>query len=192
MLWIYDYGGEHLWLYIYYGGEHLWLYIYIMEGNIYGYIYIYIYYGGEHLWLYIYIMEGNIYGYRYIYYGGEHLWLYIYIMEGNNYGCRWPSYQFLPSMYFMDHLYISSVICLCFLFSLGVKSENDFNWLAQLRYYWEEDNVWVRITNARVNYAYEYLGNTPRCVPWKYNNGYYDIHSWYSFVFIWVLSDHMV
>ena len=44
----------------------------------------------------------------------------------------------------------------------GVASENDFNWLAQLRYYWEEENAWVRITNARVRYAYEYLGNSGR------------------------------
>lgn len=45
-----------------------------------------------------------------------------------------------------------------------VTSENDFNWLAQLRYYWEENNVKVRITNASVKYCYEYLGNSPRYV----------------------------
>ena len=44
----------------------------------------------------------------------------------------------------------------------GVETENDFNWLAQLRYYREEDNCWVRIINARVAYAYEYLGNSGR------------------------------
>jgi len=43
-----------------------------------------------------------------------------------------------------------------------VESETDFNWLAQLRYYWESDDVYVHIVNARVRYAYEYLGNTPR------------------------------
>nr|XP_019953955.1 PREDICTED: dynein heavy chain 12, axonemal-like [Paralichthys olivaceus] len=46
----------------------------------------------------------------------------------------------------------------------GVTSETDFQWLAQLRYYWNEDNVRVRIINCDVKYAYEYLGNSPRLV----------------------------
>ena len=46
----------------------------------------------------------------------------------------------------------------------GVDSENDFQWLAQLRYYWEDENCYARITNATVKYAYEYLGNSGRLV----------------------------
>ncbi|KAE8293583.1 Dynein heavy chain 7 [Larimichthys crocea] len=46
----------------------------------------------------------------------------------------------------------------------GVSNETDFQWLAQLRYYWNNDNVRVRIINCDVKYAYEYLGNSPRLV----------------------------
>lgn len=50
-----------------------------------------------------------------------------------------------------------------FFFIAGVSTLNDFNWLAQLRYYWEGDMM-VRITNATVKYCYEYLGNSARLV----------------------------
>ncbi|XP_040909250.1 dynein heavy chain 12, axonemal [Toxotes jaculatrix] len=46
----------------------------------------------------------------------------------------------------------------------GVSHETDFQWLSQLRYYWTNDNVRVRIINCDVKYAYEYLGNSPRLV----------------------------
>uniref|UniRef100_A0A8C7ME80 Dynein axonemal heavy chain 12 n=1 Tax=Oncorhynchus kisutch TaxID=8019 RepID=A0A8C7ME80_ONCKI len=42
--------------------------------------------------------------------------------------------------------------------------DKDFQWLAQLRYYWINENVRVRIINCDVKYAYEYLGNSPRLV----------------------------
>uniref|UniRef100_A0A6Q2WX96 Dynein axonemal heavy chain 12 n=1 Tax=Esox lucius TaxID=8010 RepID=A0A6Q2WX96_ESOLU len=46
----------------------------------------------------------------------------------------------------------------------GVSNETDFQWMAQLRYYWANENVRVRIINCDVKYAYEYLGNSPRLV----------------------------
>ncbi|XP_078517697.1 dynein axonemal heavy chain 12 [Lissotriton helveticus] len=46
----------------------------------------------------------------------------------------------------------------------GVSHDTDFQWLAQLRYSWEDENARVRIINCNVKYAYEYLGNSPRLV----------------------------
>ena len=57
---------------------------------------------------------------------------------------------------------------------LKVKSKTDFDWLAQLRYYWVNDNasamtgkpgsVKCRMINAIALYAYEYIGNQDRLV----------------------------
>jgi dynein heavy chain len=44
-----------------------------------------------------------------------------------------------------------------------VSDTNDFSWLAQLRYYLEDD-VWVKIINCKCDYNYEYLGNSARLV----------------------------
>jgi dynein heavy chain, axonemal len=59
---------------------------------------------------------------------------------------------------------------------LGTHEASDFEWMSQLRYYWEiswrdgqavkknEQTLVARIVNARCLYGYEYLGNTMRLV----------------------------
>ena len=45
-----------------------------------------------------------------------------------------------------------------------VTSEVDFEWLSQMRYYWEDDNMMTRMINSFLAYGYEYLGNSSRLV----------------------------
>lgn len=44
------------------------------------------------------------------------------------------------------------------------RSVNDFSWISQLRYYFIDDLVQVKMITTTVAYAYEYLGNTGRLV----------------------------
>jgi dynein heavy chain len=39
-----------------------------------------------------------------------------------------------------------------------------FEWIAQLRYYWEQDDCYVKCVQTRFPYGYEYLGNSMRLV----------------------------
>jgi dynein heavy chain, axonemal len=45
-----------------------------------------------------------------------------------------------------------------------IMTDKDFDWISQLRYYWEDDDLRVKIVNANFKYGYEYLGNTGRLV----------------------------
>ncbi|XP_024377701.2 uncharacterized protein [Physcomitrium patens] len=45
-----------------------------------------------------------------------------------------------------------------------IQSAMEFEWVSQLRYYWENDGLWVKMVQASLSYGYEYLGNTPRLV----------------------------
>mgnify|MGYP000067473068 CR=1 FL=1 len=55
----------------------------------------------------------------------------------------------------------------------GVKTANDFEWVSQMRYYWDEvgkaeagpdGDLWVVMVQSRRPYGYEYLGNSWRLV----------------------------
>ncbi|OEH74384.1 dynein heavy chain related protein [Cyclospora cayetanensis] len=45
-----------------------------------------------------------------------------------------------------------------------VSSVEAFEWIAQLRYYWRDDNCWTQCVQTDFPYGYEYLGNTFRLV----------------------------
>ena len=49
------------------------------------------------------------------------------------------------------------------LIEVGVQNLNDFEWIQQLRYYWE-DELLIRVVNSEFKYGYEYLGNSGRLV----------------------------
>ena len=46
----------------------------------------------------------------------------------------------------------------------GVNTSTDFQWISQLRYYFEDKKVIVRMITTDIPYGYEYLGNTGRLV----------------------------
>ena len=52
------------------------------------------------------------------------------------------------------------------LMKAGCTDQNAFEWLSQLRFYWDKDieDCVVRQTNTQFQYGYEYLGNSGRLV----------------------------
>lgn len=46
----------------------------------------------------------------------------------------------------------------------NVRNVMDFKWISQLRYYWIDNSITVAMITTELQYAFEYLGNTPRLV----------------------------
>lgn len=46
----------------------------------------------------------------------------------------------------------------------NISDPSSFPWISQMRYYFEEQSVMVRMITSTVPYGYEYLGNTSRLV----------------------------
>jgi dynein heavy chain len=46
----------------------------------------------------------------------------------------------------------------------AITSDGDFQWLCQLRYYWQDEQMFIRMINSTCDYGYEYLGNSFRLV----------------------------
>lgn len=44
------------------------------------------------------------------------------------------------------------------------QPRSDFSWTSQLRYYWNDGDLWAEMVAARRPYGYEYLGNSFRLV----------------------------
>lgn len=63
-----------------------------------------------------------------------------------------------------SNIHISARDVVANLGDLKVSSTNDFNWISQLRYYFDGEIVNVHMINTEIPYGYEYLGNSGRLV----------------------------
>ena len=50
------------------------------------------------------------------------------------------------------------------LISTNCNKHSDFQWLKQMRFYWEEEKLIIRQNHASFVYGYEFIGTTSRLV----------------------------
>ena len=55
---------------------------------------------------------------------------------------------------------------MCACLSVQVRGLQDFEWVKNVRYYWDADidDCMVHMSNSNYSYGYEYLGASPRLV----------------------------
>lgn len=69
----------------------------------------------------------------------------------------------------LESLIVVDVHCRDFMDKLLAADEfgeNDFDWVAQLKYFWTNERITVHILNTEIQFGNEYIGNSERLVSW--------------------------
>uniref|UniRef100_A0A8C4XVJ4 Dynein axonemal heavy chain 3 n=1 Tax=Falco tinnunculus TaxID=100819 RepID=A0A8C4XVJ4_FALTI len=102
-------------------------------------------------------------------------WIFLFKVPRKTWVLQWPGQVVIcvSSIYWTEEvseairkgtLLVRFSSTFLFLIEDKITDLNDFQWISQLRYYWEEKDVIVRMITTEAKYGYEYLGNSLRLV----------------------------